>query len=75
VAGGGSRGGLRLRRGSRNAGQRAAAQVSIDPREEFRTVGTCWGNTEGRFTGGWPWRARWTAGAAVAGARRKGGQP
>jgi hypothetical protein len=47
VAGGGGRGGMRLRRGSHNVGQWATAQASIDPREEFRTVGTRWGKRRG----------------------------
>jgi hypothetical protein len=46
VVGGGGRGGLRLRRGRRNAGQRATAQASTDPRGEFRTVGKHWGKAE-----------------------------
>jgi hypothetical protein len=72
--GGGGRGGLRLRRGRGNAGQRAMTKASTGPRG-VRTVGTCRGNTEERFTGGWPWGVWWTAGAAVAGMRRKCGRP
>jgi hypothetical protein len=73
VADGGGRGGLQLHRGRRNAGQRATAQASIDPREEFRTVGTRWGKTEGKVH----WRPTMVGrgGAAVAGARGKGGRP
>jgi hypothetical protein len=39
VAGGGVRGGLRLRRGRHNAEQRATTQASMGPREELRAVG------------------------------------
>jgi hypothetical protein len=39
AAGGGDRSGLRLRRGRRNAGQRATTQASIDPREGLGRLG------------------------------------
>jgi hypothetical protein len=51
VAGGGGRGGLLLRRGRRNAGQRATVQASMGSREEFRTVGKHGVKAEGKFTG------------------------
>jgi hypothetical protein len=73
VAGGGGHGGLRLRRGRRNAEQRATAQASLDPREEFRTVGRHRGRTEGQVTGGRQWRARWSSRSGGGLAHTRGG--
>jgi hypothetical protein len=48
VAGGGGCDGLRLRRGRRNAQQRATTQASMGLREELRAVGKHWGRMEGQ---------------------------
>jgi hypothetical protein len=68
VAGGGDRGALLLRRGRRNAGQRATVQASTG-REEFRMVGRHGVKTAGKFTG----RSSMAGGSAMARARGAGG--
>jgi hypothetical protein len=68
VAGGGGRGGLLLRRGRRNAGQRATVQASTGSQEELRTVGKHGVEAEGKFTE----QPSMAGGSAMA--RARGGQ-
>jgi hypothetical protein len=51
LACGGGRGGLLLRRGRWNVGQRVTVQASMGSREEFRTVGKHGVKAERKFTG------------------------
>jgi hypothetical protein len=67
--GGSGRGGLLLRRGRRNAGQRATVQASTGSREEFRMVGTHRVKVEGKFAG----RPSMAGGSAMVHARGAGG--
>jgi hypothetical protein len=55
-----------------NERRRKLLQVTERRFGRLESTGERW---RGEFTGDRPWLVRWTAGAVVAGARRKGGRP